>query len=402
MTSSPRGGDAPAGHGPLHGVVVADFSRILAGPYATMLLADLGATVIKVEGPGGDDTRTWVPPVRPDGVATYYASINRNKKSVVLDFTDPEDLATAHALTAAADVVIENFRPGGLAKFGLDYPAVCARNPAIIYSSISGFGSAEGAHLPGYDLIVQAMSGLMSLTGDPDGPPYRAGISVFDVMSGLHSTIAILAALRHRDATGEGQHVEASLMASAMSGLVNQTMAYVGGGVTPHRMGNAHPSLFPYEPLPTADADLIITAGNNAQFRKLCEVLGIPEVADDPRFAENSGRTANREQLRPLLVDRLATQPAEHWFERLNAAGVPSGPINSIAEGVEYAKKLGLDPVVQVGTGDDAVAGVRHPVTFSATPPRYDLPPPRLGEHTDEVRDWLARRAATTPTGGRR
>lgn len=396
MTSTPGGADEPSGHGPLHGIVVADFSRILAGPYATMLLADLGATVIKVEGPGGDDTRTWVPPVRPDGVSTYYASINRNKKSVVLDFKDPDDLATAQALTAAADVMIENFRPGGLAKFGLDYDSVSERNPGIVYSSISGFGSAEGAHLPGYDLIVQAMSGLMSLTGDPEGSPYRAGISVFDVMAGLHSTIAILAALRHREATGQGQHVEASLMASAMSGLVNQTMAYVGGGVTPHRMGNAHPSLFPYEPLPTADADLIITAGNNTQFRRLCEVLGIPEVADDPRFAQNGDRTANREELRPLLVDRLRTDTAEHWFERLNAAGVPSGPINSIAQGVEYARKLGLEPVVQVGTGEDAVPGVRHPVTFSATPVRYELAPPRLGEHTDEVRQWLATRATMT------
>jgi len=392
----------PSGVRPLDGVVVADFSRILAGPYATMLLADLGAEVIKVEGPGGDDTRTWVPPVRPDGVSTYYASINRNKKSVLLDLRDDGDLRTAQDLAARADVVIENFKPGGLRKFGLDYESVAARNPAVVYSSISGFGSAEGAHLPGYDLIVQAMSGLMSLTGDPDGSPFRAGISVFDVMAGLHSTIAILAALRHRDATGEGQHLEASLMASAMSGLVNQTMAYVGGGVTPFRMGNAHPSLFPYEPLPTADDELIVTAGNNAQFRKLCEVLGIPEVADDPRFAENGDRTANREELRPILVERLRTQTAEHWFERLNAAGVASGPINTVAQGVEYARKLGLEPVVQVGEGDDAVPGVRHPVTYSATPPRYELPPPRLGEHTEAIRAWLSRSDdAATTTGAR-
>ncbi|WP_418606991.1 CaiB/BaiF CoA transferase family protein [Georgenia sp. SUBG003] len=357
--------------------------------------------MIKVEGPGGDDTRTWVPPVRPDGVSTYYASINRNKKSIVLNFKDDDDLRTAQDLAARADVVIENFKPGGLRKFGLDYESVAARNPAVVYSSISGFGSAEGAHLPGYDLIVQAMSGLMSLTGDPDGSPYRAGISVFDVMAGLHSTIGILAALRHRDATGEGQHLEASLMASAMSGLVNQTMAYVGGGVTPFRMGNAHPSLFPYEPLPTADDQLIVTAGNNAQFRKLCEVLGIPEVADDPRFAENGDRTANREELRPILVERLRTRPAEHWFERLNAVGVPSGPINTIAQGVEYARKLGLEPVVRVGEGDDAIPGVRHPVTYSATPPRYELPPPRLGEHTEEVRAWLARSDDAATTGAR-
>lgn len=387
MPISPQASGAAAG--PLTGLVVADFSRILAGPYATMLLADMGAEVIKVEGPGGDDTRGWTPPTRPDGVSTYYAAINRNKKSVVLDLKAEDDLRTAQDLAARADVVIENFKPGGLRKYGLDYASVSARNPAVIYSSISGFGSAEGASLPGYDLIVQAMSGLMSLTGDPEGPPYRAGISVFDVMAGLHSTIAILAALRHREATGEGQHVEASLMASAMSGLVNQTMAYVGGGVTPYRMGNAHPSLFPYEALPTADDDLIVAAGNTAQFRRLCEVLGIPEVADDPRFAESGDRTANREELRPLLVDRLTTQPATHWFEQLNAVGVPSGPINTVAQGVEYAASLGLEPVVQVGSGDQAVPGVRHPVSFSATPPRYDLPPPALGQHTDEVRAWL-------------
>lgn len=387
MPISPQASGAAAG--PLTGLVVADFSRILAGPYATMLLADMGAEVIKVEGPGGDDTRGWTPPTRPDGVSTYYAAINRNKKSVVLDLKAEDDLRTAQDLAARADVVIENFKPGGLRKYGLDYASVSARNPAVIYSSISGFGSAEGASLPGYDLIVQAMSGLMSLTGDPEGPPYRAGISVFDVMAGLHSTIAILAALRHREATGEGQHVEASLMASAMSGLVNQTMAYVGGGVTPYRMGNAHPSLFPYEALPTADDDLIVAAGNTAQFRRLCEVLGIPEVADDPRFAESGDRTANREELRPLLVDRLTTQPATHWFEQLNAVGVPSGPINTVAQGVEYAASLGLEPVVQVGSGDQAVPGVRHPVSFSATPPRYDQPPPALGQHTDEVRAWL-------------
>ncbi|CAM3283659.1 CaiB/BaiF CoA-transferase family protein [Occultella aeris] len=373
---------------PLDGLLVADLSRVLAGPYATMLLADLGADVIKVESPGGDDTRTWVPPVRPDGVSTYYASINRNKRSIVLDFKNGTDLAAAQELARRADVLVENFKPGGLAKFGLDYDSVSTANPAIIYSSISGFGSGEGATLPGYDLIVQAMSGLMSLTGDADGQPYRAGISVFDVMAGLHSTIGILAAVRHRERTGQGQHIEASLMASAMSGLVNQTMAYVGGGVTPMRMGNAHPSLFPYEPLPTADDDLIITAGNDTQFRRLCEVLGIPEVAADPRFAENAGRTERREELRPLLVERLRTQPAEVWFEALNAVGVACGPINTIAQGVEYARRLGLEP--EVAVGPDGVPGVRHPLTYSGTSPRYDLAPPGLGEHTDEIRAWLA------------
>ncbi|WP_461174830.1 CoA transferase [Arthrobacter sp. Z1-9] len=383
---------------PLDGVVIADFSRVLAGPYATMLLADMGAEVIKVESPAGDDTRSWVPPVRPDGVSTYYAAINRNKKSVVLDFKDLKGLAAAQALAARADVVIENFKPGGLKRFGLDYESVKERNESVIYCSISGFGTAEGSSLPGYDLIVQAMSGLMSLTGGPEGSPYRAGISVFDVMAGLHSTIGILAALRHRDQTGQGQNIETSLMASAMSGLVNQTSAYVAGGVTPHRMGNAHPSLFPYEPLPTADDELIVAAGNNAQFRKLCAVLGVPELADDPRFAENKDRTERREELRPLLVDRLRTQSAGYWFDKLNAAGVPNGPINSIKQGVEYAQKLGLEPVVQVGAAGNQVPGVRNPITFSATPPRYDLAPPRLGEHTDEILVWLAAPATARPS----
>lgn len=391
----PEAAQAPIAR-PLDGIIIADFSRVLAGPYATMLLADMGAEVIKVESPGGDDTRSWVPPVRPDGVSTYYSAINRNKKSVVLNLKEADDLAAAQELAARADVVIENFKPGGLKRFGLDYSSVRERNEAVIYCSISGFGTAEGAALPGYDLIVQAMSGLMSLTGDPNGEPYRAGISVFDVMAGLHSTIGILAALHHRDRTGEGQNIETSLMASAMSGLVNQTSAYVAGGVTPFRMGNAHPSLFPYEALPTKDDDLIITAGNNAQFRKLCTVLGVPELADDERFAENAGRTRLREELRPLLVERLKTRSAEEWFGKLNDAGVPNGPINTIKQGVEYAQKLGLQPVVQVGTGTKAVPGVRNPITFSATPARYDLAPPELGEHTDEIRAWLA--AAAVPT----
>jgi crotonobetainyl-CoA:carnitine CoA-transferase CaiB-like acyl-CoA transferase len=394
------GAQAPAAR-PLDGIVIADFSRVLAGPYATMLLADMGAEVIKVESPGGDDTRSWVPPVRPDGVSTYYSAINRNKKSIVLNLKDDDDLAAAGELAARADVVIENFKPGGLKRFGLDYSSVKERNAAVIYCSISGFGTAEGASLPGYDLIVQAMSGLMSLTGDPNGEPYRAGISVFDVMAGLHSTIGILAALHHRDRTGEGQNIETSLMASAMSGLVNQTSAYVAGGVIPFRMGNAHPSLFPYEALPTKDDDLIITAGNNAQFRKLCAVLGVPQLADDERFADNADRTRLREELRPLLVEQLKTRSAEEWFEKLNEAGVPNGPINTIKQGVEYAQKLGLEPVVQVGTGTKTVPGVRNPITFSATPARYDLAPPELGEHTAEIRAWLAAGAvSTTSTSG--
>jgi crotonobetainyl-CoA:carnitine CoA-transferase CaiB-like acyl-CoA transferase len=396
------GQDTGTAAGPLAGLLVADFSRILAGPYASMLLADMGAEVIKVESPGGDDTRTWVPPMRAD-VSTYYLAINRNKRSVALDFKDPADLALACELAARADVVIENFKPGGLAKFGLDYDTVAAQNPGVVYASISGFGSTGGAKLPGYDLIVQAISGLMSLTGDPHGEPYRAGISVFDVMSGMQATIGVLAALRHRATTGEGQHVEVNLLATALSGMVNQASAYVAGGEVPFRMGNAHPSLFPYEPLPTADGDLIITAGNDGQFAKLCAALGLPELVDDPRFGRNEDRTANREELRPLLVERLRTKGRMEWFDELLAAGVACGPINTVDEGVAFAERVGLDPVVRVGQGEDAVPSIRNPITFSATPARYDLPPPRLDEHGEQVRAWLAapREEQDEPRSGR-
>jgi crotonobetainyl-CoA:carnitine CoA-transferase CaiB-like acyl-CoA transferase len=386
--------DANHQPGPLDGLLIADFSRVLAGPYCTMLLGDLGATVIKVESPTGDDTRSWMPPDR-QGVATYYMAINRNKRSITLDFKDPTDLKLAQELTARADIFIENFKPGGLKRFGLDYDSVQQHNASIIYASISGFGTAQGASLPGYDLIVQAVSGLMSLTGDPDGPAYRSGIALFDVMAGLHSAIGILAALNHRNRTGEGQHIEISLLASALSGLVNQTSAYVSGGVIPARMGNAHPSLYPYEPLPTADRDLVIAAGNDGQFSKLCEILDLPDLPRDPRFATTPDRNHNRDALRPLLVERLRTRPADEWFHRLNNAGVPCGPINNIAEGVTLARELGLDPVVQVGTEDNTVPMIRHPISFSLTPPRHKLPPPALGQDNELLRTWLSQPPTT-------
>ena len=375
--------------GPLDGLLVADFSRILAGPYATMLLADLGADVVKVEGPRGDDTRSWAPPVH-EGVSTYYLGINRNKRSVVLDFADESDATLARELARRADIVIENFRPGGLAKYGLDYDSIAETNPRVLYASISGFGSGEqGRALPGYDLIVQAISGLMSLTGPADGEPYRAGISVFDVMAGLHATIGLLAALHRRDETGRGQHVEVNLLSSALSGMVNQTSAYVAAGVVPYRMGNSHPSLFPYEPLPCSDGELIVTAGNDQQFRKLVDVLGAPELADDPRFANNPDRTARRDELRPLLVERLATRTTMEWFRDITAAGIPCGPINSVDEGVAFAEDIGLDPVVDVGPPSTSVRSVRNPITLSESPPVYRLPPPTLNEHGAEIRRWL-------------
>ena len=375
--------------GPLDGLLVADFSRVLAGPYATMLLADLGAEVVKVEGPPtGDETRSWSPPER-DGISTYYLGINRGKRSIVLDLREDDDVALACELAGRADVLIENFRPGGMAKFGLDFASVQEGNPGIVYASISGFGSGDGAHVPGYDLLVQAMSGLMSLTGSPDGPGYRAGISVFDVMAGNHAVIGILAALRHRDATGAGQHVEVNLLSSALTGLVNHSSTWVAGGQVPYRMGNAHPSVFPYEPFPTADDDLIVIAANDRQFQRLCGALGIPEVADDERFLHNRDRTANRDELRPILEERLAAKGAEEWFEVLLEAGVPSGPINTIDGGFAAAARFGLDPVVEVGEGDRALPTTRHPIRFSDTPVDYALPPPELDEHGAELRKWL-------------
>jgi crotonobetainyl-CoA:carnitine CoA-transferase CaiB-like acyl-CoA transferase len=330
-----------------------------------------------------------MPPVKDD-VSTYYMSINRNKKSIVLDFGDPDDLALVKRLVSRADICLENFKVGSLKKFGLDYESVSVDNPSLIYLSISGFGTAGGASLPGYDLIVQAVSGLMSLTGEPDGPPFRAGISVFDVMTGLHGLIGVLAALNNRHNTGRGQHVEVNLLATAMSGLVNQTAAYTAAGVVPFRMGNAHPSLFPYEALPTKDRDLIITAGNDKQFRSLCQVLGIEEVADDPRFTVNADRTKNREELRPLLVAKLREWMSDDLFIALNKVGVPCGPINSIGDGVELAERLGLRPRVTVGEGEREVTLVRNPITFSDGELEYRLPPPLLGEHSDEIRSWIS------------
>jgi crotonobetainyl-CoA:carnitine CoA-transferase CaiB-like acyl-CoA transferase len=377
-----------AATGPLAGLLVADLSRVLAGPYCSMLLADMGATVVKVESADGDDTRTWMPPEK-DGVSTYYLSINRNKRSIVLDFKNPSDIAVVQELLRRADVALENFKHGALAKFGLDYERVRELNPSIIYLSITGFGTAGGATIPGYDLVVQAVSGLMSLTGESDGPALRAGISVFDVMTGLHGTIGLLAALAHRNATGVGQHVEVNLLSSALSGLVNQTAAYTAGGVVPVRMGNAHPSVYPYQTMPTKDRDVIITAANDRQFQALCRVLGIAEVAQDPRFALNADRTANRDQLHPVLLDRLAQWSADDLFVALNNAGVPCGPINSIGEGIELAERLGLQPRVTMGEGERQVDLVRNPITFSATQVSYRLAPPELGEHTDEIREWL-------------
>ncbi len=374
--------------GPLSGLLVADFGRVLAGPYCTMLMADLGATVIKVESPLGDETRSWVPPAR-DGESTYFLSINRNKQSVVLDFTDPQELGLARELAARADVVTENFKPGGLARFGLDYATVAATNPDVIYASITGFGTGAGANLPGYDLLVQSLSGLMSVTGAAESEGYRSGVAVFDVITGLHTAVAIGAALFHRERTGEGQHVELNLMSSALSGMVNQTGGYLLSGSVPTRLGNDHPSIYPYAPFPTGEGELVLAIGNDAQFRTLCTALGLPGVADDVRFATNGDRSINRDELRPILVTQLASASASVWFERLRALGLPCAPLLDIAGGIDFASQIGLDPVVTVGSGERALPGIRNPMTFARTPASYRSAPPELDEHGSAIRQWL-------------
>lgn len=290
-------------HGPLTGLVVADFTRVLAGPYCTMLLGDLGATVVKVEGPSGDETRQWLPPAR-DGEATYYLSVNRNKRTITLDLEDADDLATARRLARRADVVVENFKPGGLARFGLDHAAVRRDNPGVVYASITGFGA--DSELPGYDVLAQALSGLMSVTGTPEGEPAKAGVAIVDVVTGLHAAVGILAALRHREATGEGQHVEVNLLSSALSALANQSGAFALAGVVPRRLGNDHPSIYPYGPFPTADGHIVIAVGNDVQYARLATALGLEP---DDRFATARERTARRDELRPVLHRRSPARP---------------------------------------------------------------------------------------------
>lgn len=372
----------------LDGVLVADFSRVLAGPYATMLLADLGATVVKVERPGsGDDTRAWGPPFAPDGQSTYFHSVNRNKRSIALDLTDPDDLAVALNLAQTCDVLVQNYKPGGLRRFGLDHASVAAVNPGVVYCSISGFGSGEGRDLPGYDLLVQAMGGLMSITGDDE--PTKAGVAVVDVLTGLHATVAVLAALRHRDLTGSGQHVEVSLLSALLSSLVNQSSAYVGAGEVPQRLGNAHPSIAPYDLFATADRPMIIAVGNDAQFRRLAEVLQRPDLADNPDYLTNSDRVAHRDNLKADLERVLRTHGADDWQRALTASGIPCGPINTIEQAFEQASRLGLDPVVDAG----GMPVVANPVKYTGTPPQYRSAPPQVDADRAEVLALLRERS---------
>lgn len=369
--------------GPLSGVRVADFTRVLAGPLCTMALADFGAEVIKIENPDGDETRAWVPPTTTDGLGTYYASVNRNKYSVRCDLKSEQGLAAAREIVDGCDVVVENFRPGVMARFGLDDATLRARRPELVYCSISGFGDAAGADLPGYDLLVQALGGLMSITGAAGSEPSKVGVALVDVLTGQNALAGILLALRSRDTTGTGQTVKVSLLSSLIAGLSNQAASTIATGTPPVRLGNAHASIAPYDTFRTGDGMLAIGAGNDRQFRALALELGMPGIAEDPRYASNALRVEAKDGLKAELEAALAADSAASWQERLMRAGVPAGRVNDIAEAVDLARELGLEPVVSV---EDAATGRRYdqlsnPIRLSATPASYRLVPPALGEH---------------------
>ena len=372
---------------PLEGLRVLELARILAGPWVGQTLADLGADIIKVESPEGDDTRQWGPPfIARDGdsSAAYFHACNRGKRSVTADFRDPEDLDFVRRLAKDADVVVENFKVGGLEKFGLDYETLSATNPGLVYCSVTGFGQdGPYAARAGYDFLIQGMSGIMDLTGDPAGEPQKIGVAFADIFTGLYSVIAIQAALAERVRTGRGKHVDMALLDCMTGVLANQAMNYLASGVVPHRLGNAHPNITPYQTFATADGWLIIAVGNNAQFGRLCEVLGLDGIADNPCYATNAARIENRDALTALLADRTSAWARDDLLAALEQAVVPAGPINTVSDVL-------ADPqIVHRGMqiAPDGVPGLRTPVSFAGAPaPVSDRPSPKLGEHTDAVR----------------
>ncbi|UFH49454.1 CaiB/BaiF CoA transferase family protein [Pseudomonas sp. KNUC1026] len=384
--------------GALSGIRVLDLSRVLAGPWAGQILGDLGARVIKVEKPGsGDDTRAWGPPYLKDaegrntGEAAYYLSANRNKESVTIDFTKPEGQRLVRELALGSDVLIENYKAGGLAAYGLDYASLKALNPRLIYCSITGFGqTGPYARRAGYDFLVQGLGGLMSMTGRADAEagagPVKVGVALTDILTGLYSSVAILSALQARHASSEGQHIDMALLDVQVACLANQAMNYLTTGVAPKRLGNAHPNIVPYQDFPTADGDMILTVGNDSQFRKFCQVAGCGEWADDPRFSTNSARVANRATLVPMIRQVTVFKSTAEWVATLEAAGVPCGPVNDLAQ-------VFADPQVQArGLAinlEHALAGalpqVASPIRLSDTPVQYRHAPPLLGEHTQAI-----------------
>ncbi len=385
---------AHADGGILAGIRVLDFSRVLAGPYATMTLADFGADVIKIESADGDDTRGWRPPVDKQGVSTYFSSVNRNKRSVILDLRTQEGKAKAQELLATADVIIENFRPGVMTKLGFNFEEARKINPGIIYCSITGFGSGKGASLAGYDLLVQALGGLMSVTGPQEGGPTKVGVALIDIMTGMNAVQGILLALTARahaePGQWKGQLIHVDLMTTLLAAMTNQASAALNAGVTPVRLGNAHPSISPYELYDAGDRPLLIAVGNDKQFHTLVRLLGIEHLATDPRFADNPSRATHREELRALLEEVLKTQPGTHWVELLSAQGVPSGLVNTLPEAFEFADTLELNAVVDIPTadGDHTFRQVVNPIHIPGRGASYRLAPPSLGEHSEDVR-WL-------------
>lgn len=370
----------------LEGLLVADFSRVLAGPLATMTLGDLGAEVIKIEPPGGDETRSWHPPATAGGDATYFLAVNRNKRSIALDLEDPGDRRAAAELAARADVLVDNFKPGGLERFELAPERLRECNPRLVHCSITGFGSTgAAAAMPGYDPLIQALSGLMSITGPAAGEPSKVGVAVVDVIAGLGAAVSILAALAARERSGEGQRIEIDLLSSALAALANQASGYLNAGVVPQRRGNVHPSIEPFATYATADGPLMICAGNDRQFAALAGALGLPELPGDDRFASNRDRVEHRDELRALLERRLASAGVAAWSERLRRAGVPAGPVNDVAGAFALAGELGLEPVDE----HQGVRTVASPLGLRATPARTRRPPPDLDQHGAEIRAWL-------------
>ncbi|MEE4159628.1 CaiB/BaiF CoA transferase family protein [Pseudomonas syringae] len=384
--------------GALSHIRVLDLSRVLAGPWAGQILADLGADVIKVERPlCGDDTRSWGPPFLKDEAgqntteAAYYLSANRNKQSVTIDFTRPEGQRLVRKLVAKSDIVIENFKVGGLAAYGLDYASLKAVNPKLIYCSITGFGqTGPYAKRAGYDFMIQGLGGLMSLTGRPDGDegggPVKVGVALTDILTGLYSTTAILAALAHRDQSGVGQYIDMALLDVQVACLANQAMNYLTTGVAPKRLGNAHPNIVPYQDFPTADGDFILTVGNDSQFRKFAEVAGQSQWATDPRFLTNKLRVANRGELIPLIRQATVFKTTAQWVDELEAAGVPCGPVNDLAQVFDDPQVLARGLAIELPHAlGGRVAQVASPIRLSETPVEYRRAPPLLGEHTSQV-----------------
>lgn len=381
--------------GPLDGLVILDLSRILAGPTCTQLLGDLGAEVIKIESLEGDDTRQWGPPFaldvegNPTDLSAYFMSSNRNKKSVAVDLTDPEMQRLLHALAGRADVVIENFKPGGLRKYGLDHETLCAAYPGLVYCSISGFGqTGPNRDKPGYDLMAQGYGGVMSITGEAGGEPMKVGVGVADVVCGLYAATGILAALRHRDATGEGQHIDIALVDATMAWLVNQGLNYLTSGVSPTRAGNAHPNIVPYQVFATADGHVIVAVGNDSQYARFCDYLGQPDWATDSRYATNTARLAHRDTLVPMIAGVLATRTTAHVIDGLEARKVPVGPVNTIGQALETDQAQARGMTITMPAPDTAKGTVRligNPLKFSRTPVSYRSAPPTTGADTDTV-----------------